>query len=83
MVYVKTGDEIEDHFRFYVRDGSQYDNYYPKFVEIHTYQERLNVDHVDEYVKGLSYAKEVAEAIMEIFESDGHMELYKLHNNKM
>lgn len=80
-VSVSAADDIKEDFRFYVVDGSQHEYYYPEFVEINTNHERLTVDKVDEYISGLMYAKNVAMAIMEIFESGEHKELYdKCHN---
>ena len=82
-VAVRTLDWIKENFQFYVQDGSQHDYYYPEFVEINTCHERLAVDQVERYVSGLMYAKQVAEAIMDIFNSDEHMGLYKAHHTEM
>ena len=82
-VGVSTLDWIAENFQFYVQDGSQHDYYYPEFVEINTNHERLSVDQVDGYVNILMYVKKIAEAIMDIFASGEHMELYKLHHQKM
>ena len=76
-------DWIEENFHFYVHDGSRHDYYYPELVEINTNHERLTVDQVDGYVNGLMYVKRIAEAIMDIFDSGEHMELYKLHHPEM
>lgn len=82
-VAVRTLDWIRENFQFYVQDGSQRDYYYPEFVEINTNHERLTVDQVEGYINGLLYAKQIAEAIMGIFKSGEHMELYKLHHPEM
>ena len=82
-VTVRTPDWIRENFQFYVYDGSQHDYYYPEFVEINTKHERLSVDQVDGYMNGLAYAQKLAQAIMEIFDTGKHMELYKLHHAEM
>ena len=82
-VGVSTLDWIAENFQFYVQDGSQHDYYYPEFVEINTNHERLSVNQVDGYVNSLMYVKKIAEAIMDIFESGEHMELYELQSNLM
>ena len=82
-VTVRALDWIAENFRFYVQDGSRHDYYYPEFVEINTRQEWLTADQVEGYVNGLMYAKEIAEAIMDIFKRGEHMELYKLHHQEM
>lgn len=82
-VAVRALDWIAENFTFYVQDGSRRDYYYPEFVEINTQHERLTVDQVEGYVNGLMYVKQVAEAIMGIFENGEHMELYKLHHKDM
>lgn len=82
-VAVRTLDWIQDNFQFYVQDGSQHNYYYPKFVEIDTKHERLTVEQVDRYINGLMYVRKIAEAIMGIFESEEHMELYKMHHKDM
>ena len=76
-VTVRTPDWIRENFQFYVQDGSQHDYYYPEFVEISTNNKSLTVDQVEGYVNSLLYAKNIAEAIMDIFKSGEHMELYK------
>ena len=63
-VAVRTLDWIDEHFQFYVQDGSQHDYYYPEFVEINLKHKSLTVDQVDGYVNCLVYAKRIAEAIM-------------------
>lgn len=82
-VAVRAGDEIKEDFQFYVQDDSQNDYYYPKYIEINTNHERLTVDQVDGYVNGLTYAKRIAEAIMEIFENSEHKELYDRFHKEM
>ena len=82
-VAVTPGDTIKEEVAFYVHDGSRHDYYYPEFVEISVHHKELTVGQVDGYVSCLVYAKMVAEAIMEIFESDEHIELYKLHHKEM
>lgn len=82
-VNVRTLDWIREDFQFYVQDGSQHDYYYPKFVEIGTYHERLTVDQVEGYINGLLYAQKIAKAIMDIFNSDEHIGLYKLYHQEM
>ena len=80
-VSVASGDTIKEECAFYVQDGSRTDYYYPVFVEINTHHKELTVDQVDGYVSALVYAKMVAKAIMEIFESGEHKELYdKFHH---
>jgi hypothetical protein len=81
--YVCTPDWIEEDFHFYVQGGSRHDYYYPELVEINTKNKSLMVDQVERYVNGLMYAKKIAEAIMDIFDSGEHMELYKLHHPGM
>lgn len=76
-VSVTSGDEIKERFRFYVQDGAHTEHYYPVFVKIETNHEGLTVDQVDGYVSDLVYAKMVAKAIMEIFESGEHKDLYE------
>lgn len=76
-VYVRAGDEIQDDFKFCVQDGSQFDHYYPKYIEINTNHERLTVNQVCDYVNGLLYAKRIASAIMKIFENGKHKNLYE------
>ena len=83
MVYVRPGGDIETDFQFNVKGCSEDDYYYPKFVEIHTYHEILNVDQTDEYINKLKHAKSVVEAIMQIFENGVHKELYESLHNKM
>jgi hypothetical protein len=79
-VTVRPNDELEN-IEFYVQDDSRNEIYYPKWVEISTCHESLNVDSVDDYINELKYAKETAKAIMDIFESGAHKEYYdKLHN---
>lgn len=79
-VTVRPGDEIKGDFSFYAQDGSRTEHYYPEFVEINTNHETLTVDQVDEYISKLSYAKKIAEAIMDIFDYGEHIELYnRLH----
>lgn len=82
-VSVKPGDKLANRFNFYVKDGSRSRYYYPICVEIITNSEGLTIDLVDGYVSCIVYAKMVAEAIMEIFESGEHIELYKLHHKEM
>lgn len=82
-VTVRTLDWIKENFRFYVQDGSMHDHYYPEFVEINISNKELTVGQVDGYVNGLMYVKKVAEAIMDIFNSGEHMELYKSHHTEM
>ena len=82
-VTVRTLDWIKENFQFSVQDGSQHDYYYPEFVEINTNHERLTTDQVEGYVNGLMYAKRIAEAIMDIFNSGEHMELYKMYHKEM
>ena len=82
-VTVRTPDWIRENFQFYVQDGSQHDYYYPEFVEISTNNKSLTVDQVERYVNGLLYAKRIAEAIMNIFNSGEHIELYKMHHTEM
>jgi hypothetical protein len=82
-VAVRTLDWIGENFQFYVQDGSMHEHYYPEFVEINISHKELTMGQVDGYVNGLMYAKKVAEAIMDIFESGEHIELYKLHHNEM
>ena len=82
-VAVRTPDWIRENFQFYVHDGSQHDYYYPERVEINTNHERLTADQVEGYINGLTYAKRIAEAIMDIFNSGEHMELYKSHHTEM
>ena len=82
-VTVRTLDWIRENFQFYVHDGSQHDYYYPELVEINIKNESLGVNQVDGYVNGLLYAKQIAGAIMDIFKSGEHMELYKLHHTDM
>ena len=79
-VTVRPNEELEN-IEFYVQDDSYCDVYYPKWVEISTHHETLNVDSVDDYINELRYAKETAQAIMDIFESGVHKEHYdKFHN---
>lgn len=75
-VTVRTPEKL-DSFELYVQDGSREEKYYPQYVEISTSHERLNVDQVDAYIDGLKYAKGVAQAIMDIFESGIHKECYE------
>lgn len=82
-VYVRPGDEITEEFEFYVQGSSRVAYDYPEFIEINTNHERLTVDQVDGYVSGLMYAKKIAEAIMDIFKSGEHIELYKMHHTEM
>ena len=82
-VTVRTLDWIGENFQFYVQDGSMHEHYYPEFVEINISHKELTVGQIDGYVNGLMYAKKVAQAIMDIFESGEHIELYKLHHNEM
>lgn len=82
-VLVASSAKLADMFKFYVKDGSRSKYYYPICVEIIANSEALTIDQVDWYVSKLVYAKMVAEAIMEIFESDEHIKLYKLHHTEM
>ena len=75
-VCVRPSREL-DCMAFYVQDGSRHNVYYPEWVEISVDHTRLNADQVDEYISKLKFAKEVAKAIEDIFNSPEHIDLYK------
>ena len=77
MTHVRLNDELAEDFKFYVQDHSYNEEYYPESIEINTNHERMTVDHVEGYIDRLRAAKEAAIAIMEIFESGIHKELYE------
>jgi hypothetical protein len=81
-VSVRPSKKLED-FEFYVQDDSRKEKYYPEYVEINTSHERLTVEQIDGYVSALKYAKEIAEAIIGIFESGVHKECYDKFNVKI
>lgn len=80
IVAVRPNDELEG-IKFYVQDGSSYEVYYPQYVKIDVSHEEFNVDSIDDYIEKLKYAKEVAKAIEDIFNSGVHKECYDKISN--
>lgn len=81
-VSIRPGDEFDDIVEFYMQDDYHSDVYYPLGIEICTRQ-RLTLKQMDEYIDLMQHTKEVATAIMNIFESGIHKECYDKFHKEM
>jgi hypothetical protein len=78
-VIVRVNEELHDTVSFYIQDGDYKDIYYPIGIDICT-RGRFNIDKMDEYISLMQYTKNVATAIMDIFNDGIHKECYnKFH----
>lgn len=79
-VVIRTNEKLDRKIEFYLEDDCHRNKCYPVGVDISIGHRRLSPAQVEEHVELMQYAKEVAEAIMNIFNDGIHKECYdKFH----
>lgn len=79
-VAIRPNEELHGEVEFYLEEDFNGDKCYPTGIYISAGHKRLTPEQVDEHVELIKYAKNVAVAIMDIFNSGIHKECYdKFH----
>lgn len=79
-VVIRTNERLNGEVEFYIQDDNSGDICYPTGIYISAGHRRLLPEQIDEHIKQMKYAKEVAVAIMDIFNSGIHKECHdKFH----
>lgn len=79
-VAIRPNEELHGEIEFYIQDDYSGDICYPTGIYISASSRRLFPEQIDEHIALMKYAKEVAVAIMDIFNKGIHKECHdKFH----
>lgn len=76
-VAIRTNEELDGEVEFYLQEDYHGDKCYPTGIYISAGHRRLFPEQMDEHIELMKYAKEVAVAIMDIFNGGVHKECYE------
>lgn len=79
-VAIRPNEELHDEVEFHLQEHYLGDECYPTAIYISVGHKRLFPEQIDNHIELMRYAKKVAVAIMDIFNSGVHKECYdKFH----
>lgn len=79
-VVIRVNERLHGEIEFYLEDDCNGSKCYPISIDISTGHRRLLPEQIDEHVELIKYAKDVAIAIMNIFNEGIHKECFNKFN---